>query len=212
MVCVEFNRFMVKAIYTFAVVVLICAGGVFVLCGLLLRDSILQDKQNTLISSLEKTDRPDTSGRNPDANSTSPLLKQAGDFALVVNPPPEPKPALKITETVKVVSEPAVAAKVQLRFYLLATSCYRFRPEKSVALIWEPGSGERWVSEGENIAHFVVETIKDGAIIYNDGSQVREVAVESKPPVEIAASKKAGSILGLDNIRPDSGKQQIKTP
>ncbi len=50
-----------------------------------------------------------------------------------------------------------------------------------MALIAEAGSAEgseRWVKEGSQLGHFVIEEIRRGSIIYRDGDQVREMAVE----------------------------------
>ncbi len=40
-----------------------------------------------------------------------------------------------------------------------------------------PG-GERWVKEGTQIGHFVIHEIRKGMIVYRDGEQLREMAVE----------------------------------
>jgi hypothetical protein len=63
----------------------------------------------------------------------------------------------------------------------VATSYYADRPEKSMALISEPGGsqdGGRWVKEGTQIGHFTVQQIKQGLVVLRDGDNVRELAVE----------------------------------
>jgi hypothetical protein len=50
-----------------------------------------------------------------------------------------------------------------------------------LALIAELGSGpgsERWVKEGTQVGHFVIHEIRRGAIVYRDGDNLREMAVE----------------------------------
>jgi hypothetical protein len=50
-----------------------------------------------------------------------------------------------------------------------------------MALISEIGSAEgeeRWVKEGAQLGHFVIHEIRKGMIVYRDGEQLREMAVE----------------------------------
>jgi hypothetical protein len=53
-----------------------------------------------------------------------------------------------------------------------------------MALIAELGSSpgsERWVKEGARVGHFVIHEIRRSAIIYRDGDNLREMAVERGP-------------------------------
>jgi hypothetical protein len=193
---------MIKALYTFGVLVLIGAGGVFALCGQFWRDKIYNYEPNKGTILFKDFNGAAVTKTNDSKEIFSPLVKQAGDFALCINPPPPPKPVIKPPEPVNVVSmPPAIAAKVQPRFNLLATSCYRNRPERSIALIWEPGSGERWVRQGDSIAHYVVESIKDGVIVCKDGQELREIVMETKPSVQIAQSRGVLTGTGEKNLR-----------
>jgi len=66
-----------------------------------------------------------------------------------------------------------------------------------MALISEVGSldgSERWVKEGSQVGHFVIHEIRQGAIVYRDGDQLREMVVD------IAA----GSRSLVRDIRPGS--------
>ncbi len=50
-----------------------------------------------------------------------------------------------------------------------------------MALIAEAGAAEgseRWVKEGSQLGHFVVQEIRRGSITYRDGNNVREMRVE----------------------------------
>jgi hypothetical protein len=60
------------------------------------------------------------------------------------------------------------------------------RPEKSLALVSEPGQGERWVRKGDQLGRLVVESIRDGTLVYRDGAELREVSVIMTPTVELA--------------------------
>ncbi len=50
-----------------------------------------------------------------------------------------------------------------------------------MALVSEVGSeagSERWVKEGAALGHFVIHEVRRDGIVYRDGSQLREMAVE----------------------------------
>ena len=46
-----------------------------------------------------------------------------------------------------------------------------------MALVWEPGSGQRWIKKGAKLGHFVVEQVKSTSILYYDGTHTHELAV-----------------------------------
>ncbi|MBN2591181.1 MAG: hypothetical protein JXA96_15045, partial [Sedimentisphaerales bacterium] len=149
-----------------------------------------------------------------DSERVSPLISQAGEFALIIDPPKPPEVVKKVDlRQPKVIpSPPALAPRPSAKFKLLSTSCNRDRPEDSVALIDEPGKGEHWAKVGDFIGNFVLEKIEHGTIIYRYGSQVSEMAVEINAPVRIARESvppfgqstqyrrqvKRKSILGLE--------------
>ncbi len=114
-----------------------------------------------------------------------PLVSQAGEFALIINPPKPPDVKKPEPPQPKVTPPVASAPRPSAKFKLLSTSYNRDRPEDSVALISEPGKGEHWAKVGDIIGNFVLEEIKSGVIIYRYGSQANEMAVETKPPVRI---------------------------
>jgi hypothetical protein len=63
-------------------------------------------------------------------------------------------------------------------FKVYGTSCYPNEPQRSMALIAEPGvveGQERWVKEGTQIGHFVIHEIRRGMIVFSDGEQLREI-------------------------------------
>ena len=70
-----------------------------------------------------------------------------------------------------------------MSFKVVATSFYAERPEKSMALIVDPGDPDngRWVKEGAQIGHFVVHEIRRGAVVLRDGERLEELVVERRP-------------------------------
>jgi hypothetical protein len=116
----------------------------------------------------------------------SPLVVQAQLLEACLNPP---KPtAEKVPEAVAEAKRevagavPAVRpAAASAKFKLHGTSYYPNQPERSMALISEAGydaGEERWVKEGTHLGHFVIHEIRKGMIVYRDGEQLREMAVE----------------------------------
>jgi hypothetical protein len=112
----------------------------------------------------------------------SPLLAEASAFAAYLNPPvpvqerPVVQEAPKPAPPTPAVRPPAVSPK----FKVCGTSCCDDRPERSMALILEPGNTEsvRWVKPGTQVGHSVIQEIRPGSVVYSDGEQVQEMAIE----------------------------------
>ncbi len=178
---------MLKALlYLFSIITLVCAAGLFVLCSNQWLGYAHNDIQNVepsiigIFKSLGNVSKENSHER------VSPLVSQAGEFALIIDPPKPLAPPEKIVESPKIVQPVALAPRPSARFKVLSTSYNRDRPEDSVALVSEPGRGEHWAKVGDFIGNFVLEKIEPGVIIYRYGRQVSEMAVEMKPPVRIA--------------------------
>ncbi|MBN2589463.1 MAG: hypothetical protein JXA96_06350 [Sedimentisphaerales bacterium] len=144
-----------------------------------------------------------------DQERVSPLVSQAGEFALIIDQPKPPKVVKKIEppQPKVIPSPPDNAPRLSAKFKLLSTSYNRDRPEDSVALIDEPGKGEHWAKVGDFIGNFILEP---GTIIYRYGNsfdpqetlrstqrlstgdrQANEMAVEINQPVRIAQERKS---------------------
>ncbi len=132
---------------------------------------------------------------------TSPLVVQAETLAAHLAPAP---PTRKDKEEAPVVaaarqesSTPGPAAS-SVKFRLHGTSYYPNQPGRSMALIGElgaPEGSERWVKEGAQLGHFVVHEIRRGAIVYRDGEDLREMAVErSASPPSLVRDLRPGSL------------------
>lgn len=151
----------------------------------------------------------------------SPLVGQAQAFAAYLS-----RPVLQQKKET-VVAEPtpsrniAIAPKINVvpsaKFKLEGTSYYPNQPERSIALIWTPGSNEdnpRWVKEGERLGHFVIQKIRRGTVVYQDeNEQLHEMSIERKTAApslvrqhisSLTASRTdLGELSALDN-QPDS--------
>jgi hypothetical protein len=116
-------------------------------------------------------------------SQTSPLVKQAVSFGLYLNPPPRkavsrPKPPPPVASKQAPIPEPA---RQSVKFKLVGTSYYESRPEMSLAYIDEPGKGLHWVKQGSNVAHLVIEQVKDGSIVVKDRESTVTLVAERPP-------------------------------
>ena len=124
-------------------------------------------------------------------SQVSPLVKQAGDFALYLNPPPKPKPKRPARESRK----PSVTPKpkaVSAKFTLKGTSYYPLHPELSLALINEPGKDQRWVRQSGRVGHLIIEQVRDGLVVVRDGQRTFELVAERPEKRSLLKSPPSG--------------------
>ncbi len=176
---------MVRILHTFSVLALISTLALFVFCGFKWLDYEPQFEIRSGLSIIEKFEQDSNHSQKSNEPTLSPLIKQAQTFALYLNPPKPPKP--KEAPAPKPESEPIVTAvklpKIEPKFSLLSTSYYRSSPEKSLALVSEPGKGTHWVRAGENLGHFIVEEVRKGVILYRQGDQLHQMAINTKTSI-----------------------------
>jgi len=173
---------MIKMIYLTCLLMLGGAGILFWVSAMPWAEGTAQDGSEA--SGLKRlsmaASRPDDGGTRDVA---SPLVEQAAAFARYLQPPAPPKEAARPKAALQPAPRPPTATP---QFRLLATTYCHSSPEKSLALIAEPGKVDRWTRPGEHLGHFVIERIENGTIIYRDGNQRREMTVTMKEPVELA--------------------------
>ncbi len=119
----------------------------------------------------------------------SPLVQQAGAFALYLNPPPAKTPRIAAGRTAGITHGPAVPPK----FKVVGTSYYKDRPELSMALIDEPGKGLHWYRQSSEVGHFIIEQVKDGIVVFNDGKGTFEQKAEQKQELSLLEGDSAAS-------------------
>jgi hypothetical protein len=135
-----------------------------------------------------------------DASQESPLVQQAGAFALYLDPPKPKTPRPATGRTTDIVRGPAVTPK----FKVLGTSYYKGRPELSIALIDEPGKGLHWVRQSSKVGHLLIEQIKDGLIVVKDAKGTFELAAEQNPETSL--------LEGASAVPPRRADISRKTP
>ncbi len=116
-----------------------------------------------------------------DASQESPLVKQAGAFALYLNPPKPKTPKTATGRTTGITRGPAATPK----FKVIGTSYYKGHPELSIALIDEPGKGLHWVRQSSKVGHLLIEQIKDGLIVVKDNKGTFEIMAEQEPETSL---------------------------
>ncbi|MFB0552679.1 MAG: hypothetical protein ACETWQ_05115 [Phycisphaerae bacterium] len=122
-------------------------------------------------------------------DEVSPLVQQAGAFALYLNPPPAKTPRTATGRTAGITRGPAAPPK----FKVIGTSYYKDRPELSMALIDEPGKGLRWFRQSSEVGHFLIEQVKDGIVVFKDGKGTFEQQAEQKPELSLLEGDSAAS-------------------
>jgi len=114
-------------------------------------------------------------------SQVSPLVQQAGAFALCLNPPKPPAPRPVVNRATGAKRPPSATPK----FKVIATSYHKDRPEMSIAMIDEPGKGRSWVRQSGTVGHLFIVEIKDGVVVVKDSSGTFELAAEQKPHVSL---------------------------
>ena len=180
---------MVRMFYILCISSLLAGCGVFGLC---VRQWYRADaRRETLLQTPGVVQRcAEKAGEraHEDVERVSPLVAQAEIFACCLNPPRlaeenvlETPPVIEGKREPPVSVPPVRPAAPSARFTLHATSFYPSQPGRSMALIAEVGSlegNERWVKEGSQVGHFVIHEIRQGAVVYRDGDQLREMTVD----------------------------------
>jgi len=116
-----------------------------------------------------------------DTNQVSPLVQQAGAFALYLNPP-QPKAPRPVTGRPSTIKR---APSATPKFKVMGTSYYKDHPESSMALIDEPGKGLHWVRQSGMVGHLLIQEVKDGIVVVKDNSGTFELKAEEKPHISL---------------------------
>ena len=149
----------------FSILSLVCAGLVLSLCSSQWLSYAHNDIQNKEPSIIEKFQSLGEIPKENNQDKVFPLVSQAGEYALIINPPAPPEVKVEEKSKTKVTPPVVLAPRPSVKFKLLSISYNRDRPEDSVALIDEPGKDEHWAKAGDNIGNFVLERIEPGVLI-----------------------------------------------
>lgn len=177
---------MTKLLYGIGILAMISGGVLFALYGRQWLQGAPQDGNAPGVSLMERAHLLEGVNADKRQDVVSPLIAQATAFALYLDPP---KPPASPEAPRPRVNPPQPAPRPVVttpKFRLLLTSCHHSQPAESLALISEPGRGDHWIKKGDRVGHLVVESIKEGTLLYRDGNQLREMTVTMKPTAELA--------------------------
>jgi len=198
-----------KAIKTIKIASIATACGavlILALPALSGNNSIKEKKAQKTESIIEKFKRVRGPKAGTDKDQIPPLIKEATDFALYLNPPkPIPEPEARRTATPRtqgIPNVPSAPAMSTARFNLIATCVNKADPESSLALIQETGQDRRWVRQAATIGHLTIKEIHDGRIIIQDGARTYQLDMTNIPQ-EIS--------LLTDNLEQQSNVPDNKT-
>ncbi|MCP4614632.1 MAG: hypothetical protein GY845_38625 [Planctomycetes bacterium] len=135
-------------------------------------------------------------------NEVSPLVQQAGAFALYLNPPKPKAPRPMKGRSPSIKRAPSASPK----FKVLGTSYYKGRPESSLAFIDEPGKGLHWVRQGSKVGHLLIQEVKDGIVVIKDNNGTFELKAEETPQISLLAGAPAVSSKKVDVSRSPAKK------
>jgi hypothetical protein len=139
-------------------------------------------------------------------DTTPPLVKQAGLFADIINPPASvgTPPKLPSQMPPKPSVKPPVA--VSGKFGLVGTSYSSSDPKTSFAYIRLPDNTYQWVGQGSEIGHGTIKEIRRGSITYWDGTRNVEMPVEAMPETSsLLETGRASATPGASQPQPTVG-------
>ena len=120
--------------------------------------------------------------------SKPPLVSEAEELSLRLNPPPPPRqqPTTTTPSAPRTPQTPTTAparpqAPVIAKFDLIGTCVNHSAPELSMIYIDVPGEGRKWVYQGETVGRLEILEITETAVVYTDGGVENELALTVQP-------------------------------
>ncbi len=161
-----------------------------------------KDNQKLLDSEtiIEKFKKSQDSLAQKNNQAQPPLVLQAQAFARYLIPPiVEGKTENSLDSRIEIPKPQPI-----VQFKLLSTCVHQTSPERSFALVDQPGDGLLWVRPSDKISHFLVKEVKSGLLIVNDGQKNIEVKLDTQA-FESIASPTPSSLPSLAGILPGRG-------
>jgi hypothetical protein len=181
---------MAKTLQISAVLALTSAAIVFVFNAF--RRPSINPEVNKFLKSPGIVERHNLIRSNTDDShkKSTPLVKQAKNFAAYLKSPKAKEeeeevtvlaPTRVSTSSIRSIASSLKSAAHTPKFTLHGTCYYPLKPDKSLALLWQPGGGGgtfKWVRQGAQLGHFIIQEIKPSAIVYAGGQQVGEMTIQ----------------------------------
>lgn len=155
--------------------------------------------------------------KGDDKEPESPLVAQAHEFALRIDPPPppplpseEPKVNPDVIRVADTQEPPRPKGPVSAKFELLATVQCEQKPTRSMVLLKEATGKEEWFWLGEKVGHLTIDEVRNGSAIFSqDGRNPQELFVPAKPQVPSLLKSEAITSAALPE-RPGSIDVQLE--
>ncbi|MBW8001080.1 MAG: hypothetical protein FVQ80_03555 [Planctomycetes bacterium] len=139
-------------------------------------------------------------GKKSSKDAKSPLVKEAEGFANYLNPPAPKAPKRSTKPRKKGTPKLAKPKAASVKFNLIGTSFYASNPSLSMALIDIPGNGLRWVRQSGKVGRMVIEEVRDGVILVNDGSKTVELKAKRSPKKSLLRGESSGKKDGKSDM------------
>jgi hypothetical protein len=175
--------------------------------------AVLLQRQSTVTRWQQRERAPDPQDSMPEIH---PLVIQAEIYAKLLHPPELLPPASKPSRTAVERRAPSSATippkppKTSPAFKVHATSVFAKTPNKSMALISQPGKGPSWIRPGDILGYLKVTKIRKDAVVYIFEDTTGEVAWEPSAgfvpiwptPPESALAMNMPSAAALSTLPP----------
>lgn len=119
------------------------------------------------------------SANKEDTTKDSPLVRQAEQFALRLDPPPPPPPPQPVQPVARPAT-PVYQAPPPSATFSLTGTVVSPTSGMSIALIDTTAKGKRWYRIGEKIGRHEIAEIHPGYIVINDGTKTYEMKAPPK--------------------------------
>jgi hypothetical protein len=194
----KFNYIRRIMLRLFQILSLAVLAGAVVLAAYVIKSPLPEDERVSgflgKASIAEKYKNMNESGEGG-AGSDSALVNAAKKYSAEPPAPakqtkPDTTPRIKPTTTLSAVKTPTETvekvvppAPVNVKFKLVGTCVNRGNPAMSTAYIDMPGSGKKWVYEGENVGHLKLVKVKQESILLSDKGNMTELALNETKSV-----------------------------
>jgi hypothetical protein len=133
-----------------------------------------------------------SAGKNPGgADQTPMLVKQAQDFAKILNPTPAAAPPKPTRTDAGRTGRPMPA--LPAKFTLVGLSYSAVRPEESFACVRLEDGTFRWARKGDEIGNTIIREIRRSSILCLEGSRESEMMVVMPPNTASLLETAAGA-------------------
>ncbi len=187
---------MIRLCYSLGTCTLTTAIIVLFLCGrnyIKITNNHESDQVSNIINTFNTNGN---SIKNNGNQKVHPLIQEAQQFAILLNPPKPPQPTEISIPKPAPKPVPVVVKKTPpdetVKFDLIATSYNELKPNESLALVSEPGKESNWIKQGDTLGVYILKSVEHKAIVFENGDKTQRITVGSR--VAVAAESQDETI------------------